>query len=127
MEQLVDPSGHTRDRLGWLVEVVGYRHMADHARDTMHRDRDTANQIKRVGCYGSGCDCGGHSTNCISATKSIFYASDFPFSYKSKHYITDLEFLFFLFEDWRPLLRHYCLFLKTCVTLIWVEVSNRIY
>ena len=50
-----------------------------------------------------------------------------PLMYKSKHYITDLEFLFFLFEDWRPLLRHYCLFLKTCVTLIWVEVSNRIY
>jgi len=57
IEQLVDPSSHTGDRLdsrlGWLVarvvEVLGYRHMADHARDRMHRD--TASQAERVGLW----------------------------------------------------------------------------
>ena len=57
IEQLVDPASHTGDRLdsrlGWLVarvlEVLGYRHMADNARDRMHRD--TASQAERVGLW----------------------------------------------------------------------------
>ena len=57
IEKLVDPSSHTGDRLdsrlGWqvarVVEVLGYRHMTDHAMDRMHRD--TASQAERVGLW----------------------------------------------------------------------------
>jgi nuclear pore complex protein Nup98-Nup96 len=57
MENMLDPSSHTGDkldsRMGWLVGrvvgVLGYRHITDQARDRLHRD--TASQAERVGFW----------------------------------------------------------------------------
>jgi len=57
MEKILDPSSHTGDvldsRLGWFVlrvlEILGYKHMADHAKDRLHRD--TASQAERSGLW----------------------------------------------------------------------------
>ena len=57
MEQLCDPSSHTRDRMDvrmtWFVfrvlEILGYRHISDSARERLHRDM--ASQAERAGLW----------------------------------------------------------------------------
>lgn len=57
MEELCDPSSHTKDRMdlrmGWFVwrvlEVLGYRHMCDSAKERLHRDM--ASQAERSGLW----------------------------------------------------------------------------
>ena len=60
LEAVCDPSSHTRDpldtRVSWLVlrvlEVLGYRHLADSARERLHRDM--ASQAERAGLWAWG-------------------------------------------------------------------------
>jgi len=57
MESVCDPSSHTGDamdlRMGWFVfrvlEVLGYRHISDSARERLHRDM--ASQAERAGLW----------------------------------------------------------------------------
>ena len=57
MEAVCDPSSHTGDamdlRMGWFVfrvlEVLGYRHISDSARERLHRDM--ASQAERAGLW----------------------------------------------------------------------------
>jgi len=57
LEELLSPASHTADqldyRLTWFVyrvlTVLGYRHLAAHARDRLHRD--TASQVESLGLW----------------------------------------------------------------------------
>ena len=50
IKQLSDPSNHhTRDRLRWLVEVLGYRHMADKARENLVWESSTQSTMDLLG------------------------------------------------------------------------------